>query len=282
MPFIAHAALRCPLDGLPLEWQHKSLRCPNQHSFDMARQGYVNLLSAKDKRSKEPGDSQAMVAARHRFLESGHYSPIADCIAQTLLPHISAKSLIVDAGCGEGYYLERLREKIQSTGVSEYSFVGFDISKPAMQLAARRFPATWLVASNRNIPLDDGSVDVLIDMFGFSDFPSFARVIRPSGLLLQVEAGSRHLLELRQVIYPELRAREQSTSAPAGFSLVQQTTLSFHVPELDQAGIADLLLMTPHLFRASAEGKKRAASLDSLELTVDVSVALLQRDSLSN
>jgi 23S rRNA (guanine745-N1)-methyltransferase len=254
------------------------MRCPSNHSFDIAKQGYVNLLSAQDKRSKDPGDSQAMIAARHRFLQSGHYRPIADCIGDVLLPYLQGEALVVDAGCGEAYYLDCLRERMLASAIMEPVMLGFDISKWAIQSAARRFPATWLVASNRNIPLVDASVDVLIDMFGFADFASFARVLKPSGVLLRVQAGADHLRELRQIIYPTLKERDSSLSVPEGFSLVQRKQLGFRLSDLDSQDISDLLLMTPHLFRASAQGKQRAAALQSLSLNVDVSLELLQRD----
>ncbi|WOJ94845.1 methyltransferase domain-containing protein [Congregibacter variabilis] len=278
MAFRSHAALCCPLDGLPLEVHEGSVRCPNKHVFDIAKQGYVNLLSAQDKRSKDPGDSQAMIAARHRFLEAGHYAPVADCIADLLLPLINHESVIVDAGCGEAYYLGRLRESIFGSGGPEPQFIGFDISKWAMQTAARRFSASWLVASNRNIPLRDASVDILIDMFGFPDFASFHRIIKPGGLMLRVHAGANHLLELRQIIYPELKERTPSATIPDGFSVLQKQHLGFTVSGLGRQSIGDLLLMTPHLFRASADGKRRAAALESLSPSVDVSLELLKRD----
>jgi 23S rRNA (guanine745-N1)-methyltransferase len=276
MPFRHHAALCCPLDSLPLEMQNGSLRCANQHSFDIARQGYANLLGAQDKRSRDPGDSQAMIAARHRFLEAGYYQPIADRLGALLLPHLNQNSLIVDAGCGEGYYLQHLRELILESGQQEPCMVGFDISKWAMQTAGRRFSATWLVASNRNIPLADASADVVVDMFGFPDFEAFARLLKPSGLLVRVRAGDHHLLELRQIIYPEIKTREISAAEPVEFSRISTVQVNYEIARLGQAAIGELLLMTPHLYRASAQGKEQAAALRELTLSVDVSIDVLQ------
>ncbi|WP_439102036.1 putative RNA methyltransferase [Congregibacter sp.] len=277
MSFKHHPALCCPLDGLPLEWDGNSLRCPDRHSFDRARQGYCNLLSAQDKRSKDPGDSQAMIAARHRFLEAGHYHAVAERIAALLLPPMEDPGLIVDAGCGEGYYLQHLHDHALGVGLPEPAIVGFDVSKWALQVAARRFPGTWLVASNRNIPMKDESADVVMDMFGFPDFPSFARILKNRGVLLRVQTGNDHLRELREIIYPQLKAQKPAPDLPAGFTLLHKSGLNFETTALDQNSIADLLLMTPHFFRASAEGKARAAALQSLVVTVDVSLELLQR-----
>jgi 23S rRNA (guanine745-N1)-methyltransferase len=277
MSFCTHGALCCPLDSLPFELQGGSLRCLNGHSFDIAKQGYVNLLSAQDKRSKDPGDSAAMIAARHRFLEAGHYRRLADSLGDMLMPYLVSDSFIVDAGCGEGYYLASLRQQLIAAGQTESTFLGFDISKSAMQTAARRFAATWLVASNRNVPLMDASVDILIDMFGFPDFKSFARVLKPSGVLLRVQAGENHLLELRQIIYPKLKQRDQSPAMPAGFFLQDKRQLVFELGDLNRETLADLLLMTPHLFRATSEGKQRVAALESLSLSADLTLELFTR-----
>ncbi|WOJ98483.1 methyltransferase domain-containing protein [Congregibacter brevis] len=277
MPFEFNTALRCPLDGLPMDWQDGVLHCANRHAYDIAKQGYANLLSAKDKRSKDPGDSHEMVAARHRFLEGGHYQAVANSVADVLLPHLVTGSLIVDAGCGEGYYLRHLRDRVAEAGLPSVAMVGFDISKWAVQVAARRFAATWLVASNRSIPLGDASTDAVIDMFGFPDFESFSRILKPSGLLLRVQAGRDHLIELRRLIYPSLKDRELSQSAPPGFSLQAQSQLNFETVGLDKTQMADLLLMTPHFFRASAEGKERAAAVDTMPVTVNVSVDLFRK-----
>lgn len=277
MPFCFHVALRCPLDSLPLTMQGDSLCCANQHSFDIARQGYANLLGAQDKRSRDPGDSKAMIAARHGFLEEGYYQPIADRLAEHLLPHLEHAPLIVDAGCGEGYYLQQLRGRILDAGQSEPHLVGYDISKWAMQVAARRFPATWLVASNRNVPLADASADVVMDMFGFADFAAFARLLKPSGLLVRIKAGDDHLRELREIIYPEIKARDKSADGPVGFSRISTVRVCFEIVHLGQAALAELLLMTPHFFRASAHGKEQVAALSELTVSVDVSIDVLQK-----
>lgn len=277
MPFLPHAALRCPLDGSPLDMQGGSLRCANQHSFDIARQGYANLLGAQDKRSRDPGDSKAMIAARRRFLEAGYYQPIAERLSTTLMPYLKENALIVDAGCGEGYYLQQLRKHMLDAARPEPHIVGFDISKWAMQAAGGRFPATWLVASTRHIPLAEASADVAMDMFGFPDYAEFARVLKPSGLLVCVRAGKDHLLELRKIIYPDVKTKVVSDPEPAELTRIGSAQLSYDIARLETEFIGDLLLMTPHLFRASAQGKARVAALRELSLRVDVSIDLLQK-----
>jgi 23S rRNA (guanine745-N1)-methyltransferase len=280
MNFLPHPALRCPLDNLPMEQQDASLQCSNGHSFDISRQGYVNLLGAQDKRSRDPGDGKAMITARRNFLDGGHYQPIAARVSQLVEASLATEdALVTDAGCGEGYYLQQLAENIGAAGKPLPAMLGFDISKWAMQSAARRFPATWLVASNRHIPLADQSADVVLSLFGFPEYPAFQRILKKTGALLLVNAGPQHLIELREIIYPRIRFKSSDRVAvaeAAGFSLEERTDLSFNIAALDQEAINQLLTMTPHMFRASSEGKRKAASLTELSLTVDVVFEVLR------
>ena len=266
-----------------MEQQGTSLRCSNGHNFDIARQGYVNLLGAQDKRSRDPGDGKAMISARRNFLDGGYYQPIANRLSQLVEPLLAASSvaegspvedaLVADAGCGEGYYLQQLAENIRAAGKPMPSMLGFDISKWAMQAAARRFPATWLVASNRHIPLSDKSADVVLSLFGFPEYPSFQRLLKKTGALLMVNAGPQHLIELRQIIYPSIRFKASDridAAKAAGFSLADRIELNYEIAALDRVAINQLLAMTPHMFRASSAGKRKAAALTELSLTVDV------------
>ena len=288
-------ALACPLDGAPLQRQGGSLRCADGHCFDLAAQGYVNLLPVQNKRSLDPGDSKEMVAARRRFLEAGHYQPIADAVAQAVLAGAAPGRTLtcLDAGCGEGYYLRQLA----ATAAAEahpLALAGLDISKWAVQAAAKRDlqdarsqagasasaapSTTWIVGSNAGLPVLPATLDRVLCMFGFPVYPEFARVLRRGGELLQVDAGPEHLRELREVIYPTLKPeRPAARQAPAGFEHLGTDTLRFPVHVDGAAPIADLLAMTPHLYRATAEGRARAAALTALTMTVDVRLARYQR-----
>ena len=286
-------ALACPLDGAPLQRQGGSLRCADGHCFDLAAQGYVNLLPVQNKRSLDPGDSKEMVAARRRFLEAGHYQPIADAVARAVLAGaVPGRTLTcLDAGCGEGYYLRQLA----ATAAAEahpLALAGLDISKWAVQAAAKRDlhdarsqagpspspSTTWVVGSNAGLPVLPGTLDRVLCMFGFPVYGEFARVLRRGGELLQVDTGPDHLRELREVIYPTLKPERPATrQTPPGFEHLATDTLRFPVHVDGAAPIADLLAMTPHLYRATAEGRARAAALTALTMTVDVRLARYQR-----
>ena len=281
MSIAAFQALACPLDGAPLQRSGSSWRCAAGHSFDIASQGYIHLLPVQHKRSRDPGDSKEMVAARRRFLEAGHYRPIAAAVARAVLADLPSDATVacLDAGCGEGYYLRQLAS---AAGDGQtLALLGLDISKWAVLSAAKqdRRPG-WVVGSNANLPVLPGTLDRVLCMFGFPVYGEFARVLKAGGQLLQVDAGPDHLRELREIIYPALKPeRTAEKPVPEGFSPLPGDTVRYDLKLACPEQIADLLTMTPHLYRASAEGRARAAALTSLALTVDVRLTRFGRNS---
>jgi 23S rRNA (guanine745-N1)-methyltransferase len=274
MPTLPFQALRCPIDGSALTRHDKNWRCETGHSYDVAREGYVHLLPVQNKRSKDPGDSKEMVAARRRFLSAGYYAPIAQALAQALASHAEGQLSCLDAGCGEGYYLRAL----QGTTLP-LSILGLDISKWAVQAAAKLDKtSTWVVGSNANLPVVSATLDCVLCLFGFPMYAEFARVLKPGGLLVQIDTGEQHLRELREIIYPSLKPpREGELPLPEGFSLVEERTLDFTLELESREAIADLLVMTPHLYRASQAGRESAAALERLTLSIDVRIKCLRR-----
>jgi len=279
MPLCAFEDLACPLDGLPLQKVEKRWCCENGHSFDIARQGYVHLLPVQNKRSRDPGDSRDMVAARQRFLDTGHYQPIADAVNRAVLGQgdDSTRLACLDAGCGEGYYLRQLASA--APGELELALLGLDISKWAVLSAAKQQKgASWVVGSNAHLPVLPESLDRIMCLFGFPVYSEFARVLKAGGQLLLVDPGPDHLKELREIIYPELKApKAHSDTAPEGFRSLEPELLRYSLNLGGQAQIRDLLAMTPHLYRAPSEGRERAFQLQSLTVTVDVVVRRLER-----
>ncbi len=275
----AFTALACPLDWTPLVRDGMSWRCSQGHCYDIASQGYTHLLPVQHKRSRDPGDSKDMVTARRRFLDAGHYAPLADAVNQAFLRNFSpAQSLsVLDAGCGEGYYLQQLAAARHPA--QRLALLGLDISKWAVQAAARRLPqAGWVVGSNARLPVLPATLDGVLCLFGFPVYGEFARVIKQGGPLLQVDASPEHLRQLREIIYPMLKAeRPTRPEAPPGFSAPEGSSLRYDIHLDHPAAIADLLTMTPHLYKASSEGKTRAAALERITLTVDVRLSLFSR-----
>ncbi len=238
----------CPICRSALCCERRSWRCENGHSFDVARQGYVNLLPVQQKHSIAPGDPREMVVARREFLDTGCYAPIAQALRELLLKYAPNAKSVLDAGCGEGYYLSHLTHIEQRWGI--------DISKEAVRFAAGRDKsAHWLTATAAHLPFEDGSFDCLLSMFAFTAEKEFARVLRNGGIFVQVLAGVHHLRALKNIIYPELIEKEKNLQpALEGFIRLEHKTITFEFELTDAKTIHDLLYMTPHVHRIGREG----------------------------
>ena len=248
--------LICPICRLPLEWSGKSCRCGRGHSFDVARQGYVNLLPVQQKRSLHPGDTREQVLSRRAFLESGAYTPIVEAVKTAAAGH---NGPILDVGCGEGYYAVRVAEHLNA------ELTGLDISKEAVRCAAAQYKGhRWICGTAAHLPIADGSVGVLMSMFALTMPAEFQRVLRRDGIFIQVLAAQDHLMGLKSIIYPEILLKEKdSIPELPGFALVSSTPVRFEfTAEGEQIG--NLLSMTPHFWRISAEGAKRLKETEVL------------------
>jgi 23S rRNA (guanine745-N1)-methyltransferase len=276
--------LACPIDGLPIHAHATQRRCAAGHSFDIARAGYCNLLVVQHKASRDPGDSKDMVAARRRFLEAGHFQPVADhvfnAVGECLTAAEDGALNVIDAGCGEGYYLHHLaRLAAASAEPGTLGLAGIDVSKWAVKAAARRkAPVTWLVANNRTPPFLAGSSDMVLCLFGFPAWEGFKKIQKPGGHVLLVDPAADHLLELREIIYPSVRrspAPPLEGADAAGYRLQREDGLRFSVTLTDAHVIQDLVAMTPHAHRMAQAGKEALAGQRTLSVTVDVAVRLL-------
>ena len=169
----------CPVCGAALEPQGAAWRCAQGHCFDVARQGYVNLLTVTQKHSRHPGDTREMVAARRAFLDAGWYAPIAKTLADLVRRFCPETASVLDAGCGEGYYLSQLGWVPERWGI--------DISRDAVRYAAARDRgAHWLTATAAHLPFADGGFDCVLSMFALTAGAEFFRVLRPGGIFLIV------------------------------------------------------------------------------------------------
>jgi 23S rRNA (guanine745-N1)-methyltransferase len=185
--------LLCPVRDchLPLARDGKRVFCPRNHSFDVARSGYLNLLQPQDRRSKQPGDTVEAVAARRRLHDLGVTAPLLDEVER--LVEASADDVALDAGCGDGYYLGSLAERRGWRGH------GVDISTPAVESAAKRYPGCeWVVANaDRFVPYEDASFSVVISITARMNASEFRRLLRPGGRLLVAIPSPEDLVELR-------------------------------------------------------------------------------------
>ena len=250
--------LLCPICGEILNRIEKQYRCGNGHSFDLARQGYVNLLPVQQKRSLNPGDTREQVLGRRAFLETGCYEPISNTLNETAR-ELGATGPILDVGCGEGYYSARLAEALGA------ELTGLDISKEAVRCAAAKYKGPqWLCGTAAHLPVESGSAGVVTSLFALTMAEEFKRVLRPDGYFFQVLAAEDHLLGLKSIIYPELKFKEKNTVPEVpGFELVKSVPIRFTFT-VEGEQVQNLLGMTPHVFRITKEGAARLAATEKL------------------
>lgn len=272
----------CPLDGAPLEADERGAGCAHGHRYDRAREGYLNLLPVQHKASRDPGDDKAMVAARRRIADAGHFTPLNDALCLWLREYATAGGLrVLDAGCGEGHALASLASRAeQDDWPAPMQLAGYDISKWAVRAAARRTQnVAWAVASNRQPPLAPAGVDVLLSLFGFAHWPSFEALLAPGGRLLTVDAEAAHLMELRDVIYPEVAITAEALPPQAlarGWRVARTHSVRYPLVLESPAALQDLVAMTPHGHRITASGRAALAALTRLT----VSMAMVMREWL--
>lgn len=260
----------CPLCKKPLTPTHKSWYCESNHSFDVARQGYINLLTVQQKHSLHPGDTREMVLARRQFLEAGYYLPIGETLKKLVAQYAPSAQNVLDVGCGEGYYLSCLSH-IPSR-------VGIDISKEAVRCAAAKYKdGLWLTATASHLPFTDHSFDCLLSMFALTVEEEYRRILKSHGIFVQVLAGKNHLTGLKNIIYPTLVEKEKNLQPILpGFNLLHSETLTFSFSLIDPVQVQNLLSMTPHLWRISKEAAQALRETTALQDRAEVVFNLYQ------
>jgi 23S rRNA (guanine745-N1)-methyltransferase len=250
--------LVCPVRNcrLSLTRDGQRLLCERGHSFDMARSGYINLLQPQDRRSNQPGDTIAAVRARRRLHDRGVSRPLLDAIAEILAA--SGDDVVLDAGCGDGFYLGSLACQ---TGCSAH---GVDISVPAIEAAARRYPeCEWIVANaDRFVPYAERFFSVVMSITARMNTHEFRRVLRDDGRLLIALPAPDDLIELRGSGH-DRTARTIQEFAPS-FALADRRSVTT-TADLDVAAVQDVLLSIYRPLRSRpAEALRVTFSLDLL------------------
>lgn len=273
--------LTCPICNAALAKTDQTLKCINQHSFDIAREGYVNLL-----RKKQPGDSREMLQARRDFLERDHYRPLSDTLNELVASHLNAASSsinILDAGCGEGYYLGRLQQYLANRQPSlQGCYVGVDISKDAIRMAAKRYREPFFVVANlkERLVFADAAFQALLNIFAPRNAREYARVLAPGGLLAVVIPGPAHLLQLRSALH--LLSIEQDKQQHIveqfadQFKLIATVPLAYEI-HLSRAEIALAVMMTPNYWHLSEETRRGMAEMIEIQTQVEFTCLLLQK-----
>jgi 23S rRNA (guanine745-N1)-methyltransferase len=271
--------LTCPACNGLLEQNSNSLKCSNNHSFDISSEGYVNLL-----RKKLPGDAKEMLMARRDFLEQGHYQPLSDLINDLVYTHMPSSSpppTILDAGCGEGYYIGRLQQSLLAHDYPAQC-IGLDISKDAIRMAAKRYKQGCFVVANikERLVFVDAAIQVVLNIFAPRNPAEFARVVAPGALLLVIIPGSDHLQQLRSVLHLlNIEAdKEQKVIAQFApfFDFITSSPLSYPL-QFRHKEILQSIMMTPNYWHLTQEVRDIVEKMDTLETTVSFSALIFHR-----
>jgi len=274
----------CSVCHLSLKRLERQFVCANGHTFDLAREGYVNLLLAHHRKTAEPGDSKEMIKSRRAFLERGHYDTLSGELNKAILatfcdPTEEDGIQILDVGCGEGFYLWKLYSNIKSQGLFDaFGLWGLDISKSAIRYAARRDKfSKFAVGSTYRLPILPRSLDAILCIFAPGSNEEFRRILKPFGRLMTLSPGPRHLAALKAMIYDFPKDHQVEAAIPAGFTCSGQTRISYCLHLRDSEDIGNLVVMTPYYWHMDKRTQKRVLSMAELETEVDIVLTIYQK-----
>ncbi|CAM3620071.1 MULTISPECIES: 23S rRNA (guanine(745)-N(1))-methyltransferase [Yersinia] len=267
---------QCPLCHQPLQLNQKQWRCENNHQFDCAKEGYVNLLPVQHKGSRQPGDSPEMMQARRAFLDAGYYQPLQQRVAALLDGVLPPEAgLLLDIGCGEGYYTAAIAQQLKQR--REMQVYGLDVAKVAVRYGAKRYPeVSFCVASSHRLPFANGALDGVVRIYAPCKAEELARAVKPGGFLVTVAPGPRHLYQLKEMIYQQVQLHGENDEHLEGFDLVSHESLAYPMA-LPGSQAVNLLQMTPFAWRASVETGQQLAEMETFACETDFVIRVHQR-----
>ena len=258
------AEIICPVCGKDLTETDISFICENNHCFDKAKEGYVNLLTSSHKPGGTIGDNKDMARNRHQFLSKGYF----DALTEGIISFIKEKDIpcptVVDICCGEGYYGDRIVENINC------NMFGFDLSKDMVRLAAKRKNGiTYFVGNLARIPIKSSSVDIAMHLFAPFHENEFSRIIKDSGYILSVVAGENHLFELKELLYDTPYKNDEQPPETTKLTLKEKRKFSAKVHLSSKDDIMALFKMTPYYYHTKDEDKAKIENLKELDITTE-------------
>ena len=261
---------RCPVCRTALYETGKTYTCENRHTFDVSAEGYVNLAAVKKNVSELSGDAADTCRARRRFLETGHYKPLADAFCELAEAYgaVSDVAFVIDAGCGEGYYARQI--KARYPGIDLY---GIDLAKQGIKLAAKYQKHAerknhYAVAGIFDMPFEDSSAAAVVSVFAPVADAECRRVLAPGGVLLVAGPGKNHLFGLKSALYDTPEENDEKIPEYEGFTLAETRRVTYSM-QLDGQSAADLFAMTPYFWRSSADVREKSETLENVATDAD-------------
>ena len=257
----------CPKCKEKLEERGGSLYCLNNHCFDIAKEGYVNLMLANDKHSLNPGDNDDMVVSRDLFLNKGYYSKMAQEVSNIVYKY--KRKVVLDAGCGTGYYTKQLVVN---------NVYGIDISKKAVKIASKKdCNISFAVSSVFNTPFKDNTFDAIISIFSPLAFEEFSRILKDDGIVVCVYPGEMHLIELKKAIYGTETILNDKTVSSDMFTSIEKQNVKGRML-LNKDDISNLVRMTPYFYTTPKEKLDNLNGVESLDVQYDFIIEVLKRN----
>jgi 23S rRNA (guanine745-N1)-methyltransferase len=264
---------RCPVCDKELNDFCGSLRCESGHCFDRAKSGYVNLLLTG---KKNHGDDRLMVRARSAFLSRGFYRPLLDGVCDMLVRY-NPEGLLLDAGCGEGYYTRGISEKSRSLNLN-IDIIAVDISKNAVDAAARKKCALdYAVASVYDLPFFDSTFDAVLNIFAPFCSGEYRRVLKNEGTLVYVIPLENHLLGLKRLIYDKPYTNEIKPDETEGFRLLDTCDIKYKITLESNSDIMNLFMMTPYYYTTGAADQSKIKNSANLETEAEFRIFVYKR-----
>ncbi len=268
--------LVCPKCKNELLISEKTYKCENNHCYDIAKQGYLNLLLGSTKGS---GDDKEMCAARHSFHSCDYYKVLCDKLSEIFMRY--GLRNIVDAGCGEGYYIRKIREALEKNNTSNFALCGIDLAKEAIILGARleknkANKIEYAVAGIFDMPIMDNSCDCVLSVFAPVPFEEAHRVLCRNGLMIVVTPGSKHLEGLKSILYEDIYDNEIVDKYYDGF--VAEDKICVH-DEISVTGenIKNLFHMTPYFWRTSKNDASKLNNLEILQTKIEFIITIYKK-----
>ena len=263
----------CPVCNSVLFEQTSKFSCENNHCFDKAKQGYVNLLMSQQSSQKRHGDDKLMVKSRRDFLNKGYYSKLCDEICLSIKRIKRFDSVLFDIGCGEGYYTTQIKSKCDL-----HTVYGIDISKNALQYAAKLDNSIkYAVASAFQLPFASDSADIILNIFAPCAYDEFNRVLKNDGFLIKVVPLSEHLWELKKAVYKEPYKNKPEIKNDKLFVLADSKELKYTITLESNQDIYNLFTMTPYYYKSSKEDAEKLLKLETLTTTVHFDIEIYKK-----
>ncbi|MBQ7296120.1 MAG: methyltransferase domain-containing protein [Clostridia bacterium] len=258
------AEIICPVCGELLTATNRTYKCKNNHCFDMAKEGYVNLLTGKHKPGSEMGDNRDMALNRREFLCEGYFDALVHGIIELIKEQALPRPVIADICCGEGYYGDRIKNEI------ECDVFGFDLSKEMVRLASKRKNGiTYFVGNLSHIPVRDSSVDIALHLFAPFHEKEFSRIIKDNGYIISVVAGENHLFELKELLYDTPYKNDEKPPETANLTLLEKRKITARVHLKSNKDIMALFKMTPYYYHTKDEDKAKLTDINGMDITTE-------------